>query len=52
MLCDAQTSGGLLLAVAEKDAAKALANLKNAGYASSAIIGEVIARTEHKIYLV
>lgn len=51
-LCDAQTSGGLLLAVAEKDAARALANLKNAGYASSAIIGEVIARSEHKIYLV
>ena len=51
-LCDAQTSGGLLLAVAEKDAAKALTNLKNAGYASSAIIGEVIAHAEHKIYLV
>ena len=51
-LCDAQTSGGLLLAVAEKDAARALANLKNAGYASSAIIGEVVARAEHKIYLV
>ena len=51
-LCDAQTSGGLMLAVAEKDAARALANLKNAGYASSAVIGEVIARTEHKIYLV
>ena len=51
-LCDAQTSGGLLLAVAEKDAAQALVNLKNAGYASSAIIGEVIAHAEHKIYLV
>lgn len=51
-LCDAQTSGGLLLAVAEKDAARALVNLKNAGYASSAIIGEVIAHAEHKIYLV
>ncbi len=51
-LCDAQTSGGLLLAVAEKDAARALVNLKNAGYVSSAVIGEVIARTEHKIYLV
>ncbi len=51
-LCDAQTSGGLLLAVAEKDAARALANLKNAGYANSAIIGEVVARAEHKIYLV
>lgn len=51
-LCDAQTSGGLLLAVAEKDAARALVNLKNAGYASSTIVGEVIARAEHKIYLV
>ena len=51
-LCDAQTSGGLLLAVAENDAARALVNLKNAGYASSAIIGEVVARAEHKIYLV
>jgi len=50
-LCDAQTSGGLLLAVAEKDAAQALVNLKNAGYASSAIIGEVIACSGHKIYL-
>ena len=52
MLCDAQTSGGLLLAVAEKDAARALANLRNAGYAGSAIIGEVVAHAEHKIYLV
>ena len=51
-LCDAQTSGGLLLAVAEKDAARALSNLRNASYASSAIIGEVVARAEHKIYLV
>ena len=51
-LCDAQTSGGLLLAVAEKDAARALANLKNAGYASSAIVGEVVGHSEHKIYLV
>ena len=52
MFCDVQTSGGFLLAVAEKDAARALVNLKNVGYTSSAIIGEVVARAEHKIYLV
>lgn len=40
LLCDPQTSGGLLIAVDEKDALKALQNLKNAGYEMTAIIGE------------
>lgn len=48
---DAQTSGGLLLCVDQKDANKALVNLKNAGYEKSSIIGEVCATKEHKIIL-
>lgn len=48
-LCDAQTSGGLLIAINEKDAPKALQNLKNAGYERSAIIGKAIKKSEFGI---
>lgn len=42
IFCDPQTSGGLLIAISEDDALKALANLQNAGYESARIIGEVV----------
>ncbi len=39
MLCDAQTSGGLLIALPGKEAEKCLIELKTAGLADAAIIG-------------
>ncbi|ASM39352.1 selenophosphate synthetase [Campylobacter sputorum subsp. bovis] len=48
---DAQTSGGLLLSIEQKDANKTLINLKNAGYEKSAIIGEVCEPKEQKIII-
>lgn len=44
LLYDAQTSGGLLLSVSQDDAKIALSRLKNAGYESASIVGEVILR--------
>ena len=51
MLYDAQTSGGLLLAVSENDANLALSRLKEAGYESSAIVGIAKKRVEYGINL-
>lgn len=48
LLFDAQTSGGLLLAIDEKDANIALNNLKNARYEQTSIIGRVKKRTTNK----
>ena len=42
VLCDAQTSGGLLMAVPSKRAEKLLRVLRQAGVASAAVIGEII----------
>ncbi|ANE35387.1 selenophosphate synthetase [Campylobacter iguaniorum] len=52
LLSDAQTSGGLILSVPDKDAYKALANLKNAGYERAEIIGTVKSKGEFGINLV
>jgi selenide,water dikinase len=41
LLCDAQTSGGLLIAVSDSKAERLLKGLKEAGLRASAIIGEV-----------
>lgn len=46
---DAQTSGGLLLAICESDAQKALNRLKNAGYESCAIVGQAIQKDKDDI---
>jgi len=51
LLYDAQTSGGLLLAVSENDANLALSRLKEAGYESSAIVGIAKKRGEYGINL-
>ena len=52
LLYDAQTSGGLLLAVGENDANLALKRLKEAGYEHSAIVGIAKNRSEYGINLV
>jgi selenide, water dikinase len=39
MLCDPQTSGGLLVAVAPEDAAQVLALVKERGFSSAAVVG-------------
>ena len=51
VLFDAQTSGGLLLAVSENEANLALKRLKEAGYEHSAIIAETIQKGEFDIFL-
>lgn len=41
ILCDAQTSGGLLMAVPEEKAERLLARLKNGGDEAASVIGEI-----------
>jgi selenide,water dikinase len=43
VLCDPQTSGGLLIAVAPDGAADVVATARQAGFAASAIVGELVA---------
>jgi selenide,water dikinase len=45
LLCDAQTSGGLLMCIPEEKANALLEQLKGNGYPGSAIIGEVTEKT-------
>jgi selenide,water dikinase len=41
LLCDAQTSGGLIIAVSRHQAEEMLASLKNQGVSDAAFIGEI-----------
>jgi selenide,water dikinase len=43
LLCDPQTSGGLLISVAADDAAAVLAHIRAAGFQAAAIVGEAVA---------
>ncbi|MGN6374054.1 MAG: selenide, water dikinase SelD [Sphingomonas sp.] len=43
LLCDPQTSGGLLVAVAREEADATLAMIRDAGFGAAAIVGEVVA---------
>ena len=52
LLYDAQTSGGLLLAVPQSEANSALSRLKDAGYENSAVVGSATAKTEFGINLI
>ena len=52
LLYDAQTSGGLLLAVPQSEANLALSRLKDAGYENSAVVGAATAKTEFGINLI
>jgi len=49
LLCDAQTSGGLLVSLPEKEAIQYLEDLKNSGIKNSAIIGGFTASGNGKI---
>jgi selenide,water dikinase len=44
LLCDPQTSGGLLIAVAPEDALTVLRHIRGAGFAAAAVIGELYDR--------
>lgn len=50
-LCDPQTSGGLLIALPENFAYKALQNLKNAGYENACIVGEICQKQDFSVIL-
>ncbi len=52
LLYDAQTSGGLLLAVPQSEANSALSRLKGAGYENSAVVGIATVKTEFGINLI
>jgi selenide,water dikinase len=43
LLCDPQTSGGLLIACAEPAASEALELFRKAGFAQAAVIGQIVA---------
>jgi selenide, water dikinase len=43
LLCDPQTSGGLLISVAPSEAAKLLQTLRTAGFAQACIVGAILA---------
>ncbi len=43
LLCDPQTSGGLLISVAANEAAAVLAHVQRAGFEAAAIVGDVVA---------
>jgi selenide,water dikinase len=49
ILFDPQTSGGLLISVAESKAQKLLDNLKHAGVKHSSIIGQINRRRNAKV---
>jgi selenide,water dikinase len=52
ILSDAQTFGGLLIALSQEDnAQQALSNLKTAGVEHATILGKIIARSEEHIQL-
>ncbi|EKN65511.1 selenide, water dikinase [Neobacillus bataviensis LMG 21833] len=50
VLCDAITSGGLLVSIREEDAAEYVEKLKSAGLAWASIIGRVTEKKEKLIY--
>ncbi len=49
---DPQTSGGLLIAIAERDATALLADLQNAGLSDASIVGGAVRRGEFSLELV
>ena len=52
VLCDAQTSGGLLISVPEERAAALTRSLEKNGAACAAVIGRVVPHVTHAIVLV
>ncbi len=51
MLCDAQTSGGLLIAIPDEHANDFLSALRDAGLSESQMVGRVVGKGVGKIYL-
>jgi selenide,water dikinase len=51
LCCDAQTSGGLLMAVPAAKAEAVLEALIKAGLPESAIVGEAVPRSKRSLYL-
>lgn len=51
ILCDAITSGGLLIAINENDGQKVIEDLHQAGITESRIIGKVVEQKEKAIYV-
>jgi selenide,water dikinase len=51
VLAEAQTSGGLLISVPQPHLDELVTGLKVRGTWSSAVVGEVAARTEHSVIL-
>ena len=49
LLCDAQTSGGLLICIKPDNAENMVSKLKDVGYLHSVIIGEVVDKTDKDI---
>jgi selenide,water dikinase len=51
LLCDAQTSGGLLMCVAPEKADSMVGKLQEAGYGRAAIIGGVAAKSNYDVFI-
>lgn len=51
VLYDPQTSGGLLIAIPEENAAALVANLKSQGVSHATIIGKIVSQSEGRIIL-
>jgi len=49
LLFDAQTSGGLLMAAPAAKAEQIVSNLRNEGYVSTAIVGEVVEKKDYSV---
>jgi len=52
LMCDAQTSGGLLISCDEQNADDLVKELRLAGYYSSTVIGEVISKEHNKTLII
>ncbi len=52
ILCDAQTSGGLLVATPEPNAAEMVKRLKESGITSASVIGKIEKAGKYKIFIV
>lgn len=51
LLCDAQTSGGLLMCIAPQNAESLVNNLRDAGYPHTAMIGEALDKIDKNIVI-
>ena len=51
LVLDAQTSGGLLMTVKTDDVKNIIEELKQSGYPSSCVVGEVVPRSNKSVYV-